>query len=275
MHINEETRTLINILRFRVEALLEAELAANPITSETYRSVSERNAEDAVFVSALGQELGGIISSSEDFGVALAPRLCPVIAGLFWSQATNRLIDQSNCDFKNFGKLGANRSGGLVQVSFQESTVLGNNAVPETLLSTLRAESLAEDLTRQVFLPVREQLLRRPDFGYPAAWQIPLVVTALLTRGLPALWRLAPPSLPGGVVQDQGLISSIALLTSFATYLSWTVGLGTHMSLWPNLAVEGLGTLLRSDSGTVGFQANTDFRNLLSINIPRAEGRAA
>jgi len=277
MYISEETQKLLTLVRFRIEALLEAELAENPTTCDTYRKVSEQNTDDVAFVARLGQEVQRVISSSSDVSIALAPRLCPVVAGLFWTQTTDQLIERSVCDFKNFGKFGTNRSGGALQVSFESSPVLSRNSAPEALKSPRQAESVADQLIHKVLPPIREQFLRRPDFGYDAAWEVPLVVTAILTRGLPTLWA-AVPSFElqlRGVPEDQGLVSSVAMVTSFAAYFAWTVGLGIHMSLWPELAIEGLGTLRRNDSGVIEFQASAGFRKLLDINITRAQGKAA
>jgi hypothetical protein len=275
MYMSQETRKLITLVRFRIEALLEAELAENPSTRDIYRRVSQQNVDDSAFVAALGEEVQTLISSTSDVSIALAPRLCPVVAGLFWTQVTDQLIERTNCDFKNFGEFVTNRPGGLLRVSFTSSPVLSHNSPPELQQSPFQVENVAEQLSHKVLLPIREQFSRRPDFGYTAAWQVPLVVTAILTRGLPKLWAEMASVQLGVVPESQGFVSSIAMVTSFAAYFAWTAGLGIHMSLWPELAVEGLGSLLRNDSGVVEFQASAEFRKLLDINIPRAEGLAA
>lgn len=150
VYVNDETRTLLKIMKFRAIGLWHGELMHNAATMESYSQLLHEPCDEDEFALRVGRLLLKSLQDGSTLGATLASRLCPEFASIFWAQLSDRLIGQQECDYKNFGIFRSSRATGQIRVAFEPSDVVLRGALPESMLSTAEAELHIDNYCRSV-----------------------------------------------------------------------------------------------------------------------------
>lgn len=130
VYVNDETRTLLKIMKFRAIGLWHGELMHNAATMESYSQLLHEPCDEDEFALRVGRLLLKSLQDGSTLGATLASRLCPEFASIFWAQLSDRLIGQQECDYKNFGIFRSSRATGQIRVAFEPSDVVLRGPFP-------------------------------------------------------------------------------------------------------------------------------------------------
>ena len=80
MYVNDETRTLLKIMKFRAIGLWHGELMHNAATMESYSQLLHEPCDEDEFALRVGRLLLKSLQDGSTLGATLASRLCPEFA---------------------------------------------------------------------------------------------------------------------------------------------------------------------------------------------------
>ncbi|HXM60575.1 MAG TPA: hypothetical protein VN950_06935 [Terriglobales bacterium] len=289
MALNNETRTLMRLLKFRAIGLWHAELAHSPGTAKQYSALvgnpalSPTGPMDEGFTLGVGRLLLANVLERTRLGVSIAPRLCPELAEIFWAALSESLIERSVCDYKNFGIFRVSRATGKLHVVFEPSAVLNGRPLLEPQSSPYQDEQFVDEYTRRVMDPLLQEVQDYPDFGAVDQWRIPLIATWLLTKALDDILHSVVSSkeingitgeMPRDVERERDWLTVVAMATGYASYYAWIIAFCVDLRTNSRISVDGIGRFQRTVE-RIEFEPVAQLQRMLDVNIPMARQTAA
>jgi len=282
VYVNDETRALLIIMKFRAIGLLHGELMHNSATMKEYSELLHQPGEEDEFTLHVGQFALRKIKDRLSLGGTLATRLCPEFASIFWAQLSDHIIDKQTCDYKNFGIFRSSRATGQLRVSFDPSNVLANGELPDRMRSNVEVEQHVDDYCRAVMDLEAPRVAEWPDFGTFHEWRFPLMFTSLLVSSLDEIFRRVATSAeiigllekPRFSDKNHDWLSVFALAAAYSSYYAWANAFGMTLHTGSAIEVDGIGRFYEAHL-KIQFEAHAKFQTLLDANIPMTKSIAA
>jgi hypothetical protein len=310
----KNTRVVLGLARNRIAGLLLRGLWSVPRYREEYVALLQESKGETEFPNGIGPLVIRAAKSS-DLILTNAYGDEPVsseFGNIIWAELSDQLIANGSCEFANFGTFHRSLSSLGLTVGFEPNRLLID---PGTQRRTnLQSLSPASDRSRPAAgaieprnRPAAEVILadlclnfvesavrssmeghKASDFGHRPK-SSPQLAGTWLYGTLPSLIdRIASEFVTNEKARsgiDNGL-TFMAMGLAFGAYYLWFLAFAVELSTGAKLAIPSIGVfhLTEKTSGivskgqhekTVVFEAEADFRKLISVSLPPAPAKAA